>query len=46
MSGRQREIYEGLMDLASKVESGFYGTGDDIDEDVFRDDVVEITEAD
>ena len=44
MNGRQREMYEALLEVASKVQDGFFGIGNDIDEQAFIEDLDEITE--
>jgi len=44
MTGRQKEMYEALLEIASKVEDGFFGIGDNIDELAFIEDLDEITE--
>ena len=34
MEGKQQEAYEGTMDIATKIEIGFYGRDDDF-EDIY-----------
>ena len=41
MTGKQKMYYDALLELVNKIGGGFYGEGDDIDEDAFDEDVGE-----
>ena len=38
MEGKQKTAYEGIMDIATKILDGFYGTHDDFDVEPLEDD--------
>lgn len=39
MEGKQNEVYEAIMEMASKVSDGFYGTNDFFNVEAWRDDL-------
>ena len=41
MDGIQKEIYDGLMYVLNKLESGDYGSGDSLDDADIMDDIEE-----
>ncbi len=39
MEGKQKTVYEAIMEMASKVLDGMYGKDDDFDVEAWRDDL-------
>lgn len=43
MEGKQNEVYEAIMEMASKVLDGMYGKDNDFDVESWRDDLDDLS---